>query len=287
MRASILPLLAAACCVVLMTTGGAFAADSSKQVNVLLANETIPLQSRAATVGGFLSELSLPDSGLPSVDPAPESKLLDGMSVRLPGVTVARGSAERIIPAEVRFSTCYRHGPEEMLVADPGQDGLVETTYTIFSANGVEIGRRSSERVLQPMRPKEIVVCVPLSEGEDGPSVQQILAAAAKPGSWHQAPARYKRTLTMNSSAYEPGPVSCGKYADGYTCNGTKADYGVVAVDTKVIPLGTRLFIEGYGYAVAADRGGAIDGHDIDLCFRTVKECFQWGRKKVKVYILY
>lgn len=91
----------------------------------------------------------------------------------------------------------------------------------------------------------------------------------------------------MNSSAYEPGPQSCGKYADGYTCNGTKADYGVVAVDTKFIPLGTRLFIEGYGYAVAADRGGAIDGHDIDLCFRTVAECYKWGRKKVKVYILY
>jgi 3D (Asp-Asp-Asp) domain-containing protein len=277
------PLAAAA--FVILEVSSAFAADSSKQVNVLLANETIPLTSRAHTVGALLTELSI--DGSPATDPSAESALLDGMDVRLSGVTVSRGTTQRSIPVEVQFAQSYRHGPEAMLVADPGQAGVVQTTYTIFSHNGVEIGRRSSEQVLTPMRPKKVVVCVPLSEGEDGPSVEQILAQRAQPGSWHEAPMRYKRTLTMNSTAYEPGPISCGKYADGYTCNGTKAGYGVVATDTKVIPLGTRLFIEGYGYAVAADRGGAIDGNDIDLCFKTVAECYQWGRKKVKVYILY
>jgi len=60
-----------------------------------------------------------------------------------------------------------------------------------------------------------------------------------------------------------------------------------VAVDTNVIPMHTRLFIEGYGYAVAGDRGSAIDGNDIDLGFLTVEECMEWGRREVKVYVLY
>jgi 3D (Asp-Asp-Asp) domain-containing protein len=60
-----------------------------------------------------------------------------------------------------------------------------------------------------------------------------------------------------------------------------------VAVDPKVIPLGTNLYIEGYGYAVAADTGGAIKGNKIDLCFEeSNSELRKFGRKNVTVYIL-
>ncbi len=52
----------------------------------------------------------------------------------------------------------------------------------------------------------------------------------------------------------------------GLTATGIRAKYGVVAVDPRIIPLGTRLYIPGYGYAIAADTGGAIKGRRIDLC---------------------
>ncbi|WP_286977476.1 3D domain-containing protein, partial [Candidatus Aquicultor secundus] len=68
--------------------------------------------------------------------------------------------------------------------------------------------------------------------------------------------------------------------------NGMKARKGVVAVDPRVIPLGTRLYIEGYGEAIAADTGGAIKGNRIDLCYNTPGECFDFGRRSVKVSIL-
>jgi 3D (Asp-Asp-Asp) domain-containing protein len=90
----------------------------------------------------------------------------------------------------------------------------------------------------------------------------------------------------MEATAYDPGPKSCGKWASGYTATGAKAEKGIVAVDDRVIPMGTRMYIPGYGFALAADRGGAIKGMRIDLCYPTYAEAIQFGRRKVKVYLL-
>ncbi len=98
---------------------------------------------------------------------------------------------------------------------------------------------------------------------------------------------RYVEVKTMKATAYYPGPESCGKYAVyGETYTGKKAGFGLVAVDPRVIKLGTKLYIEGYGYAEAADIGGAIKGNKIDLCFETYREAAMYGVKKIKVYIL-
>ena len=96
----------------------------------------------------------------------------------------------------------------------------------------------------------------------------------------------YRKSYNMIATAYEPSERSCGKYADGYTAIGVKAAPGVVAVDPKVIPLRTRLYVEGYGPALAADVGGAIRGNRIDLFFNTVEEALRYGRRRVKVYVL-
>ena len=69
------------------------------------------------------------------------------------------------------------------------------------------------------------------------------------------------------------------------TATGTWPSRGTIAVDPRVIPLGTELQIEGYGPAVAADTGGAIQGQIIDLYMDSEHECRQWGRRKVEVQI--
>jgi 3D (Asp-Asp-Asp) domain-containing protein len=65
-----------------------------------------------------------------------------------------------------------------------------------------------------------------------------------------------------------------------------KAQHGVVAVDPRVVPLGTRLYIEGYGYAIAGDTGSAIKGTRIDLCFDTLEEVDAYGWRTITVEIL-
>lgn len=99
-------------------------------------------------------------------------------------------------------------------------------------------------------------------------------------------PVRYREVLQMVATAYYPGPESTGRYADGVTATGMRAGHGVVAVDPTVIPLGTRLYIPGYGMAVAGDVGSAIKGKRIDLGFNTLREALHFGRRTVTVYVL-
>jgi 3D (Asp-Asp-Asp) domain-containing protein len=60
----------------------------------------------------------------------------------------------------------------------------------------------------------------------------------------------------------------------------------VVAVDPQVIPLGTRMFVPGYGEGVAADTGSAVTGHIIDLWFPTCTQAITWGRRTVTITLL-
>ena len=89
----------------------------------------------------------------------------------------------------------------------------------------------------------------------------------------------YSETFIGNCTAYYFGNNAHG--ATGGHCH-----YGTCAVDPSVIPYGTKLYVEGYGTAVANDCGGAVKGHIIDLYMRSTKECFQWGRRNKKVYVL-
>lgn len=89
----------------------------------------------------------------------------------------------------------------------------------------------------------------------------------------------FSETFIGNCTAYY-----FGKNAHGAT--GQHCHYGTCAVDPRVIPYGTKLYVEGYGTAVANDCGGAVKGHIIDLYMRSTKECFSWGRRNKKVYVL-
>ena len=77
-----------------------------------------------------------------------------------------------------------------------------------------------------------------------------------------------------------------GLNGDGVTATGLRARKGIVAVDPRIIPLGTKLYIEGYGQALAADTGGWIKGDRVDLCFDSLDECYRYGRRKIYVYLV-
>lgn len=112
---------------------------------------------------------------------------------------------------------------------------------------------------------------------------QQIQAAATAPPADSSSDA---------SPAPAPGPVQSGRQLrvsstgyslPGHTASGLPVGPGIVAVDPNVIPLGTRMYVPGYGEAVAADVGSAVKGYDIDLWFPTLAQARAWGRRTVVI----
>lgn len=85
-------------------------------------------------------------------------------------------------------------------------------------------------------------------------------------------------TLKVESTAYT--------YTGNKTATGIEPREGLIAVDPKVIAMGSKVYVEGYGYAIAADTGGTIRGNKIDVFFPTLRQCIEWGRRPVHIYVI-
>lgn len=174
-------------------------------------------------------------------------------------------------------------------VVQNGQLGeKVVNTFIIFE-DGVEVDRGIiSEAVTKQPVSKVVAMgnmkAVSFSRGGSG-----ITSAAA------MGNISYKSSLKVQSTAYtadykstgkRPGDKGFGRTATGTIARRVPGGYSTVAVDRRVIPFGTKLYIEGYGFAIAEDTGGAIKGNKIDVFFNTNAECMNWGRRYVNVFIL-
>jgi 3D (Asp-Asp-Asp) domain-containing protein len=144
-----------------------------------------------------------------------------------------------------------------------------EATYwTGASPNADFLGKKTyTQRESRPVRKS-----VPLRTILVDAARTRLAAAAHAAGS----------ALKMIATAYTAGCYGCS----GITATGTRAGHGIVAVDPRVIPLGTHLYVPGYGKAIAGDTGGAIKGLRIDLGFDSLADAIRFGRREITVYVL-
>ena len=155
-------------------------------------------------------------------------------------------------------------------VLNEGTPGQKRTVFSVTYKDGVEVSRElvSSEVVKEPVDKVEGV-------GSATATVSSLAyAPTVEDGDFSGS-----RVLTCQATAYT--------WTGNRTATGTwPAEGRTIAVDPSVIPLGTRVYVEGYGYAVAEDTGGAIQGNIIDLYMDSYTDCINWGRRTVTVYIL-
>ncbi|MDW8025295.1 MAG: 3D domain-containing protein [Armatimonadota bacterium] len=211
------------------------------------------------------------------VKPSLNTKLKNGMDIVVERVQITEERQWEFIHPTVlyRFDTSLQSG--RMKIVSSGKVGLAEVVVKVYRKDGkVTLKKVLSKNIVR--EPVPAIIAVGVKRAPVQLSHRGVLPSRGMPVGI--------RVLTMVATGYYPGPKSCGKYADGLTATGIKARRGVVAVDPRVIPLGTRLYIEGYGYAIAADTGGAIKGNKIDLCFNTYEEAIKWGIRQVRVLIL-
>lgn len=146
-------------------------------------------------------------------------------------------------------------------VVQKGKNGLEKQLTKVTYENGREIKREviSSEVVKEPTR--SVIAMGSLTSVSRGGERLN-----------------FDRALEMTATAYT--------YTGRNTATGIPPYVGGIAVDPKVIPLGSKVYVDGYGYAKAVDRGGSIVGNRIDVFLETKQECNKWGRRQVKVFVL-
>jgi 3D (Asp-Asp-Asp) domain-containing protein len=159
-------------------------------------------------------------------------------------------------------------------VVNAGKEGLLTKQFEVVLENGKEVSRKLiTEKKVKEKQDKIVAV---------GTKV----AAATQVVSRGTSSKESGKEIYVSSTAYTAHCSGCsGKTATGLDL---RANPGakIIAVDPSVIPLGTKVYVEGYGYAVAADTGGAIKGNKIDVFFATKAEAYKWGRRTVKIKIL-
>jgi 3D (Asp-Asp-Asp) domain-containing protein len=158
-----------------------------------------------------------------------------------------------------------------------GAEGSLEVATKVSFRKEVEISREViTETVIhEPVAQIVKTGSKPAPQGALGEKVSSI------------SELDYSQSIVMNASAYTASELAKpGSRRYGITASGMKVELGVVAVDPRVIPLGTKLYVEGYGYSIAADTGGAIKGNKIDLYMETRQQALQFGRRNVTVYVL-
>lgn len=176
------------------------------------------------------------------------------------------------IPFPTITKTNYRMDYGKQKVIQQGENGMLEKRFKVVMEDGNEVDRKLIEqKLIKSPKPRIIEVgAVRWFKTSRGEIV------------------RYKKVYTMIATAYSLTPSDTGKSPNhpdyGRTATGHRVRRGVVAVDPRVIPLGTRLYVEGYGFATALDTGSAIKGNRIDLFVE--KDAYKFGVRRVKVYVL-
>ncbi|TYW23299.1 DUF348 domain-containing protein [Listeria monocytogenes] len=216
------------------------------------------------------------------VSPAKDSNLKEKMTVE---VTYVNSKAEKK-NEQVKFETVYKEddslnkGVEK--VVQEGKNGKKVVEYKVTFENGIEKKRdvikenvtsNKTDKVVV-RGTKEKVVATPVS------NVSTSSATSSSSSSASSTPSGGK-TYKMESTAYSGGGTTA--YGINLSANpGLK----VIAVDPRIIPLGSKVWVEGYGEAIAGDTGGAIKGNIVDVYFPNESQCYSWGRRMVTVKVL-
>jgi len=208
--------------------------------------------SSAPNVGALLQSQNVHLGKYDSVTPALNAPVPPSGTVRIDHFLTWQRIEHRTLAAATLHRVDVALRPGASKVVSKGEVGMIDVLVAFTQhADGNVKARVIGSRVVRKARPRII---------DTG-------AAAA---------------MQMVATAYTPYCYGCS----GITATGRPAGRGIVAVDPRVIPLGTRLYIPGYGYAIAGDTGGAIVGYRIDLGYTSYRDAMQFGRRAVTVYRL-
>ena len=258
----------------------------AQSITVYFGSEVLQASSYGETLQSLFSRMGIATDASLVVSVPLDTMTYNGMQVRVDRL----GESTERYTVEIPFETAYcddptlPEGQQEILVQ--GKPGQMLCTANVTYANGEELSRDVFEQTVTA-EPVDQVIAVGTGE-----QVGQVNDKPIFGDGFIVLPTgevlTYTRTDQFVATAYTHFDEGC----DEYTANGAKVKWGVVAVDPKVIPYGTRMFIvtnDGsyvYGLSTAEDCGGAIQNKRLDLYMPTLEQAFQFGIRNCTVYFL-
>lgn len=235
--------------------GISFKLKHATDFKVTADGKTKKYKTLCRTVGDALKDCGIKVGDADIVTPGLETEIGDDLEVVIQRVT----SKQETVEEDVDFNTIEKDDPSmeegKSKVETEGSKGRDKVTYEITYIDGVESERKEISR--------ETVTA----------AVDKVILNGTKISFNGKS---YSRKLVVKAYSYTGG---------GRTAMGTRARVGEIAVDPRVIPLGSKVYIEGVGARIAEDTGGNIKGNTIDIYMNSASECRKWGVRTVTIYI--
>lgn len=231
-----------------------------KPFYVIRGDETIEYKSYKATVGEALKDLKIPHKH-DSVYPGLDAPLTAKMQVYVLKDNEELHFSEASLEAPVKYEEDYNLNFGSESVSQEGRTGTAQVVSKRIKNND---GTHSVQEIARKVTVE--------------PETKIIRKGMAMSVYTPEGYKRYTRKISAHASAY----VATGNR----TAIGIVPYEGIVAVDPGMIPLYTKMYIPGYGIAMAGDTGGDMIGHRVDLFFNDYHRAIQWGRRDVDIYIL-
>ncbi len=304
-----------------ISDGDVIYVNRSNVIYLILSGYTHTLYTNATTIEDALIANGYQIGKYDEVTPDIHSLVENGMTVLVTRVSVSIHEVEET----VAYATKTVENPEKEegyeAVTQEGKNGVRTRTFKTISKDGagitatligdsittapvekiVEVGTKKKTVAPGVSAPEEGMHATP-GKTSDGipysamPTMKQnnsVTVINGNVATTAYGTFTFSKRIPCKATAYEGSAASNGKWA-GQTATGRAPVYGVVAVDPSVIPLNSKLYIESadggkswiYGFAVAGDTGGAIKGKRVDLCYNTLDQCYQFGRRDCIVYVL-
>ncbi|HLR54740.1 MAG TPA: ubiquitin-like domain-containing protein [Pseudogracilibacillus sp.] len=258
------------------------------------------------TVKELLKENDISYEKKDKIKPGLKKKVKEDMEISITKVKKEEEKEEESIPFETEEEEDSSLEKGKTETKQEGKEGTVVKTYEVTYENGKEVKRKEIDEKVVEEEQNEIIAVGTKEEPKPEPKKEKKSEEKSETKSEDKSEPKAEPTkssaessddssssesssggkeMTMEATAYGPDCSGCsGVSATGMNLKDSSAK--VIAVDPSVIPLGSRVWVEGYGEAVAGDTGGAIKGNRIDVLYPSESEAGSWGRKSVNVKVL-
>lgn len=276
-------------------------------VTVSYHGEMSRIVTAESSVGDVLGNLGVTVGKNDSLNLKTDDKITDGLEINVDEITKKQSTSSSLIGYDEYLTLAKSSDTVNELIEKTSNKIKVERTFEVTYTNGVQTASKLVNQKFTEQKPAvktaaAVKTSTAKSSAKESSSTATKTTAKAtgvynpddaisplKPSKEIELdkngkPVNYKTVYTGTGSAYSGG---------GTTASGRPAAVGYVAVNPKVIPYGTRLYIRStdgkynYGYAIAADTGGFVNmGRIADLYFSTNSECINFGLRNIEIYVL-